>query len=220
MRKLAIGMVVLFALVIGADRLADFIAERAVGDTLQTSQQLAARPDVDIAGFPFLTQLIASHFDKITVTAHDVPLGDSRLSLRVSQISAVLRDVKVDFSLDKATIGRGTAFALITYGALSKTLGLDVAYAGNGQLKLGKAVTIAGQTINPSVTVSPKLVQGSLAFGAGTVPPTVQYLQSVLGVRLSLDRIPFGLTLQSVSANNSGVFVELSGSNVTLKKPG
>jgi len=219
-RKLAIGFVVLIALLVGADRVADLIAERAVGDTLQTSQQLASRPEVDIAGFPFLTQLIASHFDKITVTARDVPLGDSVVSLRVSQVTAVMRDVKVDFSRDKATIGRGTAYALITYGALSKTLSLDVSYAGNGQLKVSQAVTIAGQTIRPSVNVSPRLVAGSLAFGAGTVPSTVQYLESVFGVRLSLDRIPFGLTVQSVTANKAGVFVTLSGSNVTLKKQG
>ena len=67
MRRLMIGVIVLVGLLVAADRAGNVIAERTVATTVQRSQHLAHKPDVDIAGFPFLTQLAAGKFGKVTL---------------------------------------------------------------------------------------------------------------------------------------------------------
>jgi hypothetical protein len=203
MRTAVLAVVVLVVLLVVGDRVGAAVAEGVVADTLQTSQHLPSQPEVDISGFPFLSQLIARDFDQITVVARDVPIAGSAAGLRFSQVTAVMSDVKVDFSLDRVTIGTGTAIAVIGYADLSKELGADVSYAGHGDVKVSKTVTIAGHSFSPGVTVSPMLVGGALALFGTSVP---------------LDRIPFELQLQSVTAVPAGIAITLRGRNITFTK--
>src|SRR6476619_6753226 len=57
-------------------------------------QHLDSGPDVDIDGFPFLTQLVEGHYDEITVTATDVPVGAAQ-RLMISRLRVVLHDLTV-----------------------------------------------------------------------------------------------------------------------------
>jgi hypothetical protein len=59
MKKLLVALVVLALLALGLDRGGVYVAERVAGSSLQDSQGLSERPDVDIAGFPFLDQLVS-----------------------------------------------------------------------------------------------------------------------------------------------------------------
>ena len=68
--KWLIAIFVLLALLVGADRIALLIAESQLASRIQSSQHLNQKPDVSIAGFPFLTQVIARDFPHATVDIH------------------------------------------------------------------------------------------------------------------------------------------------------
>lgn len=87
----------LFALVVGvgflalADRCAVMYAEKKAQRALQDELHLAAAPQVDIHGFPFLTQVLDKHLNRVDVTVPHV--AADRVSLTKVQASA--RDIKL-----------------------------------------------------------------------------------------------------------------------------
>src|SRR3954453_17759333 len=109
MRKLVIILIVILGVLLVVDRVGVNIAEGAVAQTMQESQHLQAEPDVDIAGFPFLTQLVSRDFDEITITAKNIPLGNKQVHVTARTVTAVMKDVKVAGNLHSVTIGHGDA---------------------------------------------------------------------------------------------------------------
>lgn len=87
----------LFALVVGvgflvlADRCAVMYAEKKAQRALQDELHLAAAPQVDIHGFPFLTQVLDKRLKRVDVTVPHV--AADRVSLTKVQASA--RDIKL-----------------------------------------------------------------------------------------------------------------------------
>ena len=57
MKKLLVALLVLLALLVGADRVAEQVAEGRIADQLRAD--LSSAPQVEIGGFPFLTQALA-----------------------------------------------------------------------------------------------------------------------------------------------------------------
>jgi DUF2993 family protein len=211
MRTAAIWIVAVVALLLLADRGGVLLAESSVADTLQSSQHLASSPDVDIAGFPFLTQLVARDLDEITVTAHNFQVGNDGDPLRISTVTAVMKDVKIDLSLNKATIGSAKGTGVIRYADLARKLGVDVSYAGGGKVRFSKD--------SISVAANPQLIGGSLQFGGVSVRLLAR-LANALGAGIDLSRVPFGLSVESLTADSTGITVRLSGRNVILQKQG
>jgi DUF2993 family protein len=224
-RRLLIAVVVLAALLVGADRLGVYIAERTAGDTIETSQHLTSRPDVDIAGFPFLTQLAAGKFDEITITAADLPVGERLHLLDVSRVRVVLHTVRVSRDFSRVEADSATATATVSYAELGKTLGVHVEYADNGRIKATKTVTVAGQKFTASVTSRPELADGALSFGAAQINDGAQVggavasaLNHVFDLKIPLQGIPFKIRVTALHAERSGVVVQLLGRNLSYSK--
>src|SRR5882762_11548404 len=87
-RKVTIVLLVLVVALVGlfvaADRIAAYAAERTIAK--QAQQELTARevtspsqPDVSVGGFPFLTQVLAGKYDKITIDVHQPTIQDVKL---------------------------------------------------------------------------------------------------------------------------------------------
>lgn len=225
LRALVITLVVLAALLVGADRVGLYIAERAAGDTIQSSQHLGSRPSVDIAGFPFLTQLAAGKSDEITVSAKDVPVGQDPHVLAISQVRVVLHRVSAsrDFSSFHADTAEATA--LVSYAELGHTLGIDIHYAGDGRIKASKQITVLGQSVQAGISAQPRLVNGALAFGATSINGLGELgggvssvLNKVFALNIPLHGIPFDIRVQSLRVDARGVQLALTGSNLSYSK--
>src|SRR5690242_11806377 len=121
-RRLLIGVVVLLVLLLAADRIGKYAAEQVAGDTIQNSQHLQSRPDVEVAGFPFLTQFASGDYGEITLTAADVPVGSSSTPLRLSRLRVILHDVTVSRNFSSFHANSATASGLIGYADLGKAL--------------------------------------------------------------------------------------------------
>lgn len=89
--KLLFALVVLVGFLVLADRCAAMYAEKKAQRALQDELHLAAAPQVDIHGFPFLTQVLDKHLDRVDVTVPHV--AADRVSLTKVQASA--RDIKL-----------------------------------------------------------------------------------------------------------------------------
>jgi hypothetical protein len=225
-RRLLIGVLVLIGLLVAADRIGVVVAEHAVAKTVQHSQHLAHEPDVDIAGFPFLTQLIAGSFGKITLHDHDVIAAQGKRRLRLTTVTVTLHDVSVARDLHSATAAHTTATALVSYADLSAALGVTARYAGDGRVRTHASTTVLGQKFGGTVTVRPVARDGRLAFdsahvtvGGVSLPDAAsQALADVFGAPLSLAGMPYGLSVRSVSAASGGVTLGLTARNLTFRR--
>jgi hypothetical protein len=94
-RPIVITLVVLLALLVGADFGAAAIAEYQVSKRARTAFALSDDPAVTVNGFPFLTQAISGEYNHITVDAKGVPVRDL---LQDVEVHADLRGVQAPLS--------------------------------------------------------------------------------------------------------------------------
>jgi hypothetical protein len=203
-RRLLIAIIAVLALLLIADRVGVVIAEHTAGDTIQSSQHLRSRPDVDIAGFPFLTQLATGNYDKITVTANDVPLNRAARFLVLSRLKVVLHSLTVSRDFSSFRAKTATATAVIGYPDLGKAVGATIRYAGGGQLAISKSVSVAGTSIGGTLRIRPQLLRGALSFAGTTL------------TALPLQGIPFKITVQTLAAAPDGLVIGLAGTDLAF----
>ncbi len=134
-----------------ADRLAEAYAQSKAADKLQNSLGLATRPDVDIHGFPFLTQVLDDRVDRVDVTVPDV--SADRVSL--AEVRASVRDVRIvgdaPTSIQGAVIGRLDGEVLLSFDDLNRELGASqVTFTGSGDdaVRVNGELAVAGQDLN------------------------------------------------------------------------
>ncbi|MFH0521688.1 DUF2993 domain-containing protein [Streptomyces sp. M41] len=132
--KAVVGLVVLAAFLTLADRWALLYAERRAADTLKDRLHLTAAPEVEIAGFPFLTQLADERLDSVKVTVPDV--AADRVSL--AQVTATAKDVRLDtdgpVSVRGADVPHLEGDVLLSFADLNRELGASqVTFTGEGR---------------------------------------------------------------------------------------
>lgn len=215
-RKLLIRLVVLLALLVGADRVAVAIAEGVVASQLAKVGHLAATPSVSIAGFPFLTQALSGHYDQIDVVvpAFDtgtVGLRDLRLAVRGTDLPLT---EALGGSVGAVHVDGITGTAQLPYAALavgSQVQDLSVVPAGDG-VEVRGTVVVAGRSVSGTALASAELEGAVLVVRARSVRTTAASTPAVraevgrqLGLRLKLDGLPFGLRVTDVTVGPSGL---------------
>ncbi|MFI1927769.1 DUF2993 domain-containing protein [Streptomyces sp. NPDC020377] len=148
--KAVVSLVVLAAFVTLADRWALLYAEHKAADTLKDQLDLAAAPEVDIGGFPFLTQLADKRLDSVRVTVPDV--SADRVSL--AKVSATAHDIRLDAdgltSVRGAHVPRLDGDVLLSFADLNRELGASqVMFTGDGRdrVKAHGILPVAGHDL-------------------------------------------------------------------------
>lgn len=224
LRRVLIVVAVLLALLVGADRVGVYVAESVAADKLKQSQHLDSKPEVDIAGFPFLTQVVSGDYDEITVDAKDVSAGTPARALDIAHLHVVLHGVHVSDSFSRVHADHAVATARLGYAQLSKALGTRIAYAGNGRVRARASVTVLGRTVSGSITARPELHGTSLGFGAtqgegGAVAAEVsRLLAKAFASEIPLSGLPFQVRVDSLTATADGLDLQLSGDDLTYVK--
>jgi len=225
-RRLTIAGIVLAILVVllvVADRVGAYVAERVAAGRIQTAEDLRNRPSVDVAGFPFLTQLAAGEFDQITVRASDVPVGTSGHRATLTSLVTVLHHVNTSGGFHRVHARTLTATGSTTLSQVADATGLPLHYAGHGRVAAQRSVTVLGRTLDATVSARPVVRDGALVFtdpridGGGSLLGEVsQQLLSPFDVSVSLAGLPFDLRADSVAVTGSTVTITLTGVDVTL----
>lgn len=225
-RKLLIVVLVVIGLLVALDRIGNAVAERLAADTIQSNQHLPKRPDVNITGFPFLTQLAAGNFDKIVITDDDVPIGGGSTDLQLSSIQVTLHHVRVARDLSSVHARTADAVATMSYDDLGHALGgVRVRYEGQGRITASKTLDILGHRFSGAISARPQISNGTLSFGETRISgvnqllaEAVALLQKVFAVHLPLSGIPFNVRVRSLHADPAGLHLELVGRNLSYTR--
>lgn len=132
--KALVAVLVAAAFLALGDRWALLYAEHEAADKLKDQLNLSAAPEVDIEGFPFLTQVLDKRVDKVKVTVPDV--AADRVSL--AKVSATATDVTINgdgpTSIKGADIGAMNGEVLLSFDDLNRELGASqVTFTGRGR---------------------------------------------------------------------------------------
>ncbi|MEU6344393.1 DUF2993 domain-containing protein [Streptomyces sp. NPDC046977] len=233
LRILLVVVVILGALFVAADRVAVHFAESEAADRAQQTQGLTSTPDVDIKGFPFLTQVLGKKLDEVVVTATGIQTtGTGGETLRVDRFQADLHGVRMSNGFSSAVADTATGSATVSYENLSKGApsGVKVSYGGTssdgkGQVKVGVDISTPIGDVQRSVVSEIGVVDGknSIKLTAGQIPG-LDALPSEVGDLIreridftrALSGLPEGIELKSVTATPEGITVEATGTKVVL----
>ncbi|MBM0278701.1 LmeA family phospholipid-binding protein [Micromonospora tarensis] len=246
-RKLLIGLVVLLLLLAGllvvADRVAVGVAERTIAD--RVSQEIAkqgaqsARPNVEVAGTPFLTQVLDGQYQRITIKLRDVRASVEGDAVRLPVLDVTARDVRA--SLDTLRTGQGDIVAdtvngagTISYDSLAALLNRPGLTLGeqNGKLAVTAPVDILGQKLTVAGTADITVADnGAVALrftdldaaGLPNLPLARAMLNNYakgISVAVPLPDLPFQLTVREVRPLPEGLAVTADARNVPINKVG
>ena len=232
-------MLVLAVVLVGADFGARFVAQDRVGAALQGPLQLSQPPEVDLHGFPFLTQALAGRYDDVELTGTGIRYGQ----LRDLTLSARLHGVTVP--PDALLAGRVTtiptnsvdAEARVGADDLGRLLRLDdvtVAPADAGDatsaIRLTSTVTVSGRSVPVTATASARLrgsrvtlalrdVQPGGAAGSGAAGRVVAAaVRARLGSSVTVDTgpLPFGIRPTGVRAEEGALVLSGTAEDVDV----
>ncbi|KOU83763.1 hypothetical protein ADK94_20170 [Streptomyces sp. XY593] len=232
MRVVVIVGVVLAALFTGVDRWAAGYAENRLAERIQARQGLAGTAEVEIHGFPFLTQALSHDLDRVDLGLRGVEVMADGRKTRLAELDASFHGVKLNGDYSGGTAERATGSALITYADLTAAsqTGATLSYGGApGKVKVTASVDIVGRTLSRSVISTITLVDAPDSKGgkivrvhAEEVPGEgIPGLERQVRKRTDFDRdlgtgLPAGLQLSALTSDEAGVHLTLGGSNVVM----
>ncbi|HEX5597813.1 MAG TPA: DUF2993 domain-containing protein [Micromonosporaceae bacterium] len=241
-RRLLVTAIVLLVVVIGpllvADRVAAGYAERVLADRF--AQQIAGQqiesshPEVEVAGFPFLTQVLAGRYESISILLRDVQAAVGNDRVHLSELAIDARGVVA--SIDTLRSGQGEVIAesvegngILAYDSVAQLMnrpGLRLTEQ-KGKLIVTAPVEVLGQefTLNgtANLTVDDGVVQVRFdeltAEGLPSSPRArslVDGYAKQISVDIPLPELPFQLDVQQVQALPQGLAVTVRAEDVPL----
>ncbi|GGM70836.1 DUF2993 domain-containing protein [Dactylosporangium sucinum] len=246
--KAGIVLVVLAIILCGVLFVVDRIAASAAEDriTEETRNQLAANevtyqggPKVDVTGFPFLTQVVAGEYKKITIfldqpKIQNVKLND--LTVEARSVRADARDLINGSGDVTAGVVVGTASMswenvrpLLELAGLPSQIDpsqVDLKVVNNKiEIRIplqyqGFTITLLARGSMVVETGKVRLKLESVTSEEGNLPPVVNNFikanQGRLQVALRLPGLPYNLVINNVQSTDAGLQVTASAENVKL----
>ncbi|SBT52145.1 LmeA family phospholipid-binding protein [Micromonospora narathiwatensis] len=245
-RKVLIGFVVLLlvlgGLLVAADRVAAGVAERAIAD--QVRQEVArqdvssASPRVDVAGFPFLTQVLAGKYERISIVLTDVRGNVQGDAVSVPRLDVDAHNVRA--SLDTLRTRRGDVVAervdgraTVSYDSLAKLLDRPGLTLGerDGKLAVTAPVDVLGTRLTVNGTADLTVADGKVALrfndltaeGLPNLPLARRVLTNYansISINVPLPELPFQLNVRKVEPKPDGLLVTADARNVPITAAG
>ncbi|HVT65979.1 MAG TPA: DUF2993 domain-containing protein [Mycobacteriales bacterium] len=219
-RRLLIAFLLLIVVaVVAVDRVGEHVAAHVLAGQLQSDEHLQQKPDVSIAGIPFLTQVFGGKYHDVAVTARDFKTSDG---VTVTTLKVHLHDAHIPFSkvlsgsVKKVPVARVDGTAYVSFGDLGRYLsgtGVSVRLerAGPHSVSVSGTSSLGGHPIPlngvATVAVSHSVVSFSLSV-------TKRLKQLVLSVPLR--GLPFRINLTSVTVGGDGITAAGNAKRVTL----
>jgi hypothetical protein len=225
MRKLLIGVVILAALLVAADRISVAVAENQISDRLASAYGLAGKPGVTITGFPFLTQVVTGDYRQIDVSANQVSADGAvlhHLNVRLTGAHATVSQVLGNGS-SMVTADRAAGSAMVGFGTVDHRLP-----SGFQLHPDGKNLSVSGQLAVGGVRIPVAAVAlGVSGSGISVTPvhvsvPGVAALPSAyssqLRIVVPLSTLPLHLRLTSVHVTPDGLRIGAAARDVQFAR--
>lgn len=245
-RVLLVLALVVIVLAIAADRIGVVVAEHEIAS--QTRSQLASEdvtvggdPTVTISGVPFLTQVLAGHYDKINIVVPaPASKGISLTSLNVTAtgvnaptntVMSGNGQIEADKVVGTGQIAWSSFTEMVDLSAL-RQYGIDpttlhVSGTDDGRITLSVPVSIAGKSFTAIATGVISVTNGlvhvritDLSTDDDTLPPIVKQQFTAIEQALTFDAripaLPYNLKISSVRATSVGISVTANATHVVL----
>jgi LmeA-like phospholipid-binding len=236
--KLTVALVVLAALLFGADRPALRTAEQRIAAAVQSDAHLRARPTVTIHGFPFLVSAIRGRYGRIDVRADDVfadagtgaPADGSVVTLQLHGVRVPLSQA-ISGRVARIPIDRIDGTAQIPFADIAAAAPLSgvtvAAVAGQPQqVVVGQPLDVGGVSVDVEVVARVAIAGTALTVTpvsasatGGQVPEAVlAQVRARMSFSVPVPALPHGVELSGVSVDGAGVVVGVHGAAVTLTR--
>jgi hypothetical protein len=207
------------------DRFAQHRAEQKAATALQPRLGTPQPPQVDIEGFPFVTQVASRLIDRIHVVADQIGTTNDAL-LTLAHADLVLTDVATNDWFKTMNISHAEGTALLDYAKLSSLAGAPMTYGSDGRVELDIKTTVLGRDVEAVVSGTPRLnakeqtmtlSDAKIAVAGVNLPEfTSQALLVALLKPIPLKGMPLGMTVTRITAAEDGVHVDLVGDNLAV----
>ena len=223
---------VALVLVVGlvADPIAEGLAEDRVAAALRDGGDLAGTPEVDVTGWPFLTQAVAGDYEDVRIRLTAADLGEpegTTADVRLRGVRVPLSDV-LGGSVTQIPVDRVDGTVTLSYPLLSRELGTDTTLVPEGDgLRLTTTVEALGYEVPLTAVGTVALegqelvvdVDGASAAGVDLPGRVVDAASDALDLRYAID-LPFGLELTGVTPGVDGVHVTAGARDTVLSGEG
>ncbi|MEO3846403.1 DUF2993 domain-containing protein [Streptomyces sp. B8F3] len=231
LRITAVVLVVVALLTLAADRIALKLAESDAADRIEKEYGLSQRPEIDIKGFPFLTQVMSREFEAVDVRIDGIDaVGSGGRALRLDGVRGELSGVRIEGDdWDRATADRADGKVTITYEDISAALPVVVvSYGGKGaagenKVRATVGTTFLGQRLEESLLGKVSVVDGDTIRLRATgvdklrgVPGLEDYVRDHMDYNWTINDLPPGIRLTDVEVTQDGIVVTGSGKDVEL----
>ncbi|MCC3769127.1 DUF2993 domain-containing protein [Streptomyces sp. UNOC14_S4] len=181
--KFLLAFLFLAGFLVLADRWAVMYAEKKAEQEIQGELRLAAAPQVDIHGFPFLTQVLDKRLERVDVTVPHVPAD--RISL--AKVRASASDIRLTGNLPRdirgAVIGGLDGEVELSFDDMNRELAasqVKFSRQSDDAVKADSKLTVAGWEVHVQARAQVRIVSSSeLATDIGDmsvdVPGVVAY---------------------------------------------
>lgn len=205
-RAILISLLVLLLLVVAVDLGLRFLAERWLGDRVEQTLALEARPDLDIGGFPFLTQFVRGELEEVDLTLRDLRVR----GLSLDEVTIGLRNVVFDRAdiltgrPGSVRVRRGRATVEIdepTLNGILRDEGVPVTVELLGpRVRASSRIEVEGQEATATSEGTLALEGTTLVFDPGevTVDGAFGVPPAALAFRVDLPPLFPGLTYEDV----------------------
>lgn len=226
MRVAAVVLLLLVVTGVVLDRVAVGFAEHEVAEQLAAQETLSGAPDVDVRGFPFLTQALAGRYEEVRIVLTADELGQPE----GTRADVTLRGVHLPLSALRAgtvtevPVDRIDGTATLSYELLARELGADTTLEREGDgLRITRTVEVLGRAfpLTADGTVSldgdELVIDVDRASGVGVDVPSIVVERAVglLDLRYPLE-LPYGLRLTEVTPRDVGVAVRAVAEDAVL----
>jgi hypothetical protein len=228
LRALAIAIVILVALGVVADRVAESLAEDRLAvvakDEAARYDVRASDTSVEVGGFGFLPQLAMGEFSRITLTMQQLTIS----SIPAQDLTVVMTGVHVPRAL--LTGHKGTAVvdtadlrlrlspdALTKLAARTSRLGGLTLRIVGGKLQARAMI----QGVEVSVTVRPQAQNGRIRLVVDDLPAAVpsavrDAVNSLFAKGIVVPALPFGASLKQVAVDGQSVVLTATAADLAL----
>ncbi|WP_025272865.1 LmeA family phospholipid-binding protein [Haloglycomyces albus] len=236
--RIVIGLIIAALLLLLADRIvanvfeskaADQVAEEAAEEGAWSSQ----RVDVDVAGFPFLTQVTRNDIDTMDIELSEVTYN----SLTFEEFNLTARHLEADtltyLGADgDITAQRVSGTAVLPLDGLDDVLldDSDISFEQSGDDLTAHITTeLLGRELNFTSDVDITQVSNGIEFSARNVrsaddtdlPSGVEELINRIADRLNtvveLPELPYGTTLDDLRVDGTKLHLDMSADDVQLR---
>ena len=228
MRKLLIAVVVLAVLLVAADRISRYVAQRKLASRVAAAYHLARPPTVTITGFPFLTQVIAGRYHEVGVAISLLNSGGVAMKDVQARFTGVHAPMTQLLGSDASAVTAeyATATAMLLFETVQQRLPAGITLSADGDrlrlsgnlgyqgLQVPVSAGVALRVTSAAIEVSPRDVK---VGGALSMPSLAG---SRLAIALPVHDLPMQLKVRTVQVTPDGFAVNASAGGVELENGG